>query len=214
MARIVKDPEERRIELINAAECLFIEKGFDQTLISDIVKRLGVAQGTFYYYFKSKDEILNAILEIKWEQLTEQISKILDTVTGPLQKLQTLFEMLFNSENDMIEASSFKMIEDKTILKRFHQQFDEARIKKLKPLILSIVNEGIKEKIFKDIRYVDEVVEIIFFGINMFIHVYHPQFSDYNIYASKMAGLEETMEIVLGLDKGSFCFTKPKGENK
>ena len=63
MKRIVKDPEERRKELIDTAEQLFITNGYDQTAVSDIVKEVNLSQGAFYYYFESKEDVLVAILE-------------------------------------------------------------------------------------------------------------------------------------------------------
>ncbi len=49
MVRISKDPEERKNEIVDAAEELFVTKGYEKTSISDIVKKVGVAQGLFYY---------------------------------------------------------------------------------------------------------------------------------------------------------------------
>jgi AcrR family transcriptional regulator len=63
MKRIVKDPKERRRELIDAAERLFINAGYEQTAISDIVKDLNISQGAFYYYFDGKEDVLVAVLE-------------------------------------------------------------------------------------------------------------------------------------------------------
>ncbi|VVB63642.1 HTH-type transcriptional regulator BetI [uncultured archaeon] len=63
MKRIVKDPVERRKELIDTAERMFITNGYDQTAVSDIVKEVNLSQGAFYYYFESKEDILVAILE-------------------------------------------------------------------------------------------------------------------------------------------------------
>lgn len=63
MKRIVKDPEERKKELIDIAEQLFITNGYDQTAVSDIVKEVNLSQGAFYYYFESKEDVLVAILE-------------------------------------------------------------------------------------------------------------------------------------------------------
>jgi AcrR family transcriptional regulator len=63
MSRIIKDPEERRKELIDTAERLFIAQGYEQTAISDIVKEVNVSQGTIYYYFDSKEDVLVAVLE-------------------------------------------------------------------------------------------------------------------------------------------------------
>ena len=63
MKRIVKDPEERRKELIDTAERMFITNGYDQTAVSDIVKEVNLSQGAFYYYFESKEDVLVAILD-------------------------------------------------------------------------------------------------------------------------------------------------------
>ena len=63
MSRIVKEPEERRRELIDTAERLFIAQGYDQTSISDITKEVNVSQGAFYYYFDSKEDVLVAAME-------------------------------------------------------------------------------------------------------------------------------------------------------
>jgi len=63
MRRIAKDPDVRRKELIDTAERLFVTTGYDHTAISDIVKEVNVSQGTFYYYFDSKEDVLVAILD-------------------------------------------------------------------------------------------------------------------------------------------------------
>ena len=62
MTRNVKAPDERRSELIATAQQLFYTKGYERTSVSDIVKAVGVAQGTFYYYFGSKQAILEALV--------------------------------------------------------------------------------------------------------------------------------------------------------
>jgi len=61
--RISKAPNERRAELIAAARYLFDKDGVEVTRVSDIVQRVGVAQGVFYYYFRSKDEIVEVVAE-------------------------------------------------------------------------------------------------------------------------------------------------------
>ncbi len=56
-----KPAEVRLEELMNAAETLFLEKGFEATTVSDIVKQAGVAKGTYYHYFTAKTDILDAL---------------------------------------------------------------------------------------------------------------------------------------------------------
>jgi len=56
-----KPAEIRREELMDAAQRLFLEKGFDETSVDEIVRAAHVAKGTFYWYFKSKDDVLLAL---------------------------------------------------------------------------------------------------------------------------------------------------------
>lgn len=58
-----KKAEETKNSIIKAAQQLFIEKGFDKTPVSEIVKEAGVAQGTFYLYFPTKDDVLFTIIK-------------------------------------------------------------------------------------------------------------------------------------------------------
>ena len=61
--RIVKEAEERRNEILDAAERLFSGKGYNHTTINHILDEVQIAKGTFYYYFKSKEEVMDAIID-------------------------------------------------------------------------------------------------------------------------------------------------------
>lgn len=54
--------EQRRTTLLQSALELFVEKGFHETKVSDIVERAGVAQGTFYLYFPGKRDAFDALM--------------------------------------------------------------------------------------------------------------------------------------------------------
>ena len=56
-----KPAEERLDDLMNAAEKLFLSKGFVNTTVSEIVRSADVAKGTFYHYFQSKNDIMEAL---------------------------------------------------------------------------------------------------------------------------------------------------------
>lgn len=59
--------EQRRASLLQAALELFVEKGYHQTKVSDVVKRAGVSQGTFYYYFPGKRAAFDALMDAWFE---------------------------------------------------------------------------------------------------------------------------------------------------
>ena len=70
--------EERRSEFMDAAEKLFKENGIVDTTINSIVKELDVAKGLFYYYFKSKDDVIDAISEKYNEAFNEMMKASMD----------------------------------------------------------------------------------------------------------------------------------------
>lgn len=77
--RVVKSSDVRIAELTVAAEELFLGKGYEQTSVSDITARAGVAKGLFYHYFRSKDEVLDAIAARYVSELTGLFTDIAET---------------------------------------------------------------------------------------------------------------------------------------
>jgi AcrR family transcriptional regulator len=90
--RITKSIPERRREIVSAARALFIENGFDETQVSDISKKMNVAQGLVYHYFKSKTELLYAVIDELTEEYRKTAETTLNGVNGTaLEKLEILF---------------------------------------------------------------------------------------------------------------------------
>ncbi len=73
-----KDIEQRKKEFIDAAEKLFKKNGIVDTTVSAIVKEMDVAKGLFYYYFKSKDDVIDAISEKYNSDFKRTIQKALN----------------------------------------------------------------------------------------------------------------------------------------
>jgi AcrR family transcriptional regulator len=69
-----KAPEERRDELMNAAQRLFLDHGVTSTTIEQITSAADVAKGTFYLYFSSKEDILAALGERFGQELLGRIA--------------------------------------------------------------------------------------------------------------------------------------------
>ncbi len=76
-SKIDQNKQEKKEKLLNAAYKLFGNVGFNKTSIQDIVNEAGVAKGTFYLYFKNKDDIRNQLLSEKTSELfTHAIQKV------------------------------------------------------------------------------------------------------------------------------------------
>lgn len=61
--RIVKNPDERKQEILDAAVRVFARNGYEKTSITDIAKEIGISQGLCYRYYASKEEIYDAALD-------------------------------------------------------------------------------------------------------------------------------------------------------
>jgi AcrR family transcriptional regulator len=68
--------DERKTQIINAAEGVFTEKGFDQARMDDIAEETGLSKGTLYLYFKSKDELIIAILDRMFQREFKQLENL------------------------------------------------------------------------------------------------------------------------------------------
>ena len=62
MPRIHRPTAQRREEILDAAHTLFTTKGFQPTTMEDILRIVGIAKGTLYYHFPSKEQILRALV--------------------------------------------------------------------------------------------------------------------------------------------------------
>jgi len=91
MARTVKKPEERRTDIVKAARFLFQSRDYDQTTMQDVMEYLGIAKGTIYYYFKSKEELLEAVINDIVDERLAQMQAVLAASSGnALERLRAL----------------------------------------------------------------------------------------------------------------------------
>jgi AcrR family transcriptional regulator len=77
-----KPPEIRLEELVDAAQRLFLEKGFSSTSVAEIVKLADVAKGTFYLYFQTKEDVLAALQERFLERFTDALDTAFEKSAG------------------------------------------------------------------------------------------------------------------------------------
>jgi AcrR family transcriptional regulator len=145
MDRISKDPEVRRKELIDIAVSLFVEKGYENTSVSDIVKNAHVAQGTFYYYFKSKDEILDAIIDITVEEIEKRIQKLASQDTDAVSKLLGFFNIYYSVFRNREKIYNYLHEESNALL---HLKAEKKIAPLVTPLFTEIIQQGITEGVF------------------------------------------------------------------
>lgn len=103
--RIVKEAEERKNEILDVAERLFGTKGFDNTSTNDILNEIGIARGTLYYHFKSKEDILDAMIERMSRQLIKKATDIFNQKGIPVLQRLTMMMMALNVDGNLRSGS-------------------------------------------------------------------------------------------------------------
>lgn len=159
MGRISKAPDVRRTEIMDAADRLFHEKGYHETAVSDIVKENGVAQGTFYYYFKSKEAVLEAIIYRQVSKMGESVRRIVDSKElTPARKIEMVVSAIFDNLRgecgfmfDFLYTDQYLHIVDKCA--RFADSV-------LSPMVHEVIEEGNRAGVF-NVPYPNEVLVFV-----------------------------------------------------
>ncbi|MGE5678557.1 MAG: TetR/AcrR family transcriptional regulator [Pseudomonadota bacterium] len=196
MARISKDPIERRLEIMKAAERLFNERGFENTAVSDIVQSIGVAQGTFYYYFKSKDDVFSAIAEDFFNEYLENFTMVVNNdKLKTIEKLEIVFdkglELMENNEGLMNYLHTRGNIE-------LHEKVEKKFIEYVTPMVIRIVGQGIEEKLF-NVDFPEEVVTFLMMGSH-FLGDLNIYLEDRELYLKRLQAVAFVVQRVLGVD--------------
>lgn len=210
--RITKEPETRKSEIIDAAAELFLTQGFDETSVSDIVAKVGVAQGLFYYYFKSKNEILDQVVNRFAEHLMEKVNHIgNDNTLNSIQKLKNTFRFMLFPEPENQKIFYYVHEEKNEIL---HQRMAQRWLNDIITLFLNIIEQGVKEKLF-DVEYPRETLEIVISGFEPYFHsiLRQPHASKEFVIHRLQAGFT-VLEKALGAAKGSLQITDSEVSGK
>lgn len=150
MARVTKAYQERKNEIMDTAQMLFYTKGYESVSVNLIIATIGISKGTFYHYFRSKEELLDELVKRFTDKAIQIIVPIVeDNSLNALEKLNLIYEKSGRFKLDQVELM-------KTIINVF---YDDDNIKmryKLRrnsiaaavPYFTAVFEQGIKEKLF------------------------------------------------------------------
>ncbi|HYE68197.1 MAG TPA: TetR/AcrR family transcriptional regulator [Anaerovoracaceae bacterium] len=164
--KTVKEGEVRRREILVTARELFVTKGYEQTSINDILKIVDIAKGTFYYYFASKEEVLEAIILDIVEEGARKAEQIIKDKSIPLVNRIMMAIMAQAPEFEGSEEIKEEM--HKVENAKLEQLYTRAMLKRMTPVLREPVTEGIEQDVFH-LEYPTECIEsILLLGHMMF----------------------------------------------
>lgn len=197
--RIIKK-EIRKKELLNIAYKLFMTKGYENTSVDEIIAEAKIAKGTYYYYFESKEETLEKVIEMMIEEECKKANEILQSNLSVQEKiLGIIISMRPNTEELKIQKAI--NIPENIVM---HQKINKKIIEVITPLLTEVIEEGKKQNIF-DCDNVKERIEIILIITNNLFDANEQNSRKLNIYIEIFIDL---IEKLLGAKKGTIYFAK------
>lgn len=165
MSRIIKKHEERKLEIIDTAENLFREKGYNETSVNEIINKIGIAKGTFYHYFKSKDDLLEALVDKTLEGILKSAKDIANNESlSAIEKMRLILSVQIPKEKDVQETTkNMNQARNRELNERTNVKI----ILNLSPIITKIVKQGVSEGSF-NAENILETIQFLFVGSQFF----------------------------------------------
>lgn len=144
--RIVKEAEARKNEILDAADELFGRKGFDGTSTNDILQKVGIARGTLYHHFKSKEDIMDALIERYSARMLGAAQEIAADKSIPVvERIIRVIMALKISGGGSHEIMEHIHKPQNALM---HQKIQRVVVNGVPPILAEIIREGIEQGLF------------------------------------------------------------------
>lgn len=163
MARIVKEYDERYTEFLEVARQLFYQQGYEWTSVQTIIEKVGVAKGTFYHYFDSKADLLDALVARMVQETMGLVEPLMEDETlDAVARVEQFFirTVGWKAENkDFLLEIVRVLYEDKNVLLRSKMQREGLAL--VAPVLASLIRQGMEEGVFRITQSPDVVAGIV-----------------------------------------------------
>ena len=181
--------QSKKEKVIKAAVKLFSEQGYHDTAVSEIADEAGVAKGTVYWYFDSKEQLFWGIILSELEFLNEQLKKELENEQqSSAEKIEAVIRLYLKFFKNGKETA--KMIQESSVNpgEYFYNEMYQLRNEAVSYLA-EIIKTGQKQGEFKEDIDCEEVANFILGSI----------FGSYNPHAYQLKDIEGKVDLVLNI---------------
>ncbi len=192
----MKKGERTKKKLLDIAYELFLSKGYEETSVEDIMKKAQIAKGTYYYYFDSKEQMLEEVIDMMIEHEAEAAERI---AASPLPVLQKIVGIISSFRPTQEEEPIGEIINRSENL-LMHKKIMEKLISKMMPVLCGIVEDGINDGIFS--------CDNIPARVKILLIVSSALFDESGHTADDIIVFIELAEKLLGAEKGTMDFIR------
>lgn len=211
MSRILKKPEERRKEILDVVQQLIYSIGYEQMTIQDVLDKANLSRGALYYYFDSKQALLEGLIDRTSAEGLQIMQPILtDPKLSALQKLKVEFDSALSwktAQKATLTPLIKVWLSDENALLR--QKELESGKKMLVPLLSDVLKQGTEEGTLK-MPHPEQMAQVLFSLLLSFSDAVGKLILSTQPGSEVMATLEATVsaynyaiEQILGAEPGS-----------
>lgn len=194
---------DKRELILNAAQELMCKIPDKEISVNLIARTAGIAKGSIYYYFESKDEILDAVVEKCYKSAIHEFFRELNSEEPALSKIRLLFQSMLKSEfsnNQQNLILTLHLHEDLLL----HNKLKRIAVQEISPVLTALLQQGCTEGSIQT-DYPKESAEMIIAILAFFLdNTFFP--SDNISMNHKLRTLAYSLEMFLNAAKGSFDF--------
>ena len=192
----MKKGERRKQELLQIAYRMFISRGYENTSVDDIIEEAGIAKGTYYYYFETKEQMLEEVIGMMIDRETEAAGQILKAEIPIPQKIIGIISSLRPAKEEMPIEGALMQPENMVM----HGKIRKKIVEKAVPLLAEVVEEGIAEGVFS----CDCIPE----RVRMLLVISSDTFDEGRFTAQDVTVFIDMTEKLLGAQPGTMAFIR------
>ena len=190
----MKKGEKRKKELLKIAYDMFLTQGYENTSVDEIIEKAQIAKGTYYYYFKSKEQMLEEVIDMMIDYETEMAKQIIGMDILAPQKIVGIIASIKPTEAEQPIKNA--LFQPENLL--MHHKVRQKLINVLTPLLSEVIKEGVKEGIFE----CDNISE----RVKMLLIISDSTFNEGTFSEQDISVFIDVTEKLLGAEKGTMSF--------
>ena len=190
----MKKGEKRKKELLKIAYDMFLTQGYENTSVDEIIEKAQIAKGTYYYYFKSKEQMLEEVIDMMIDSESEMARQIIGMDISPPQKIVGIIASIKPTEAE--QPIKDTLFQPENVL--MHHKVRQKLINVLTPLLSEVIKEGVEEGIFE----CDNISE----RVKMLLIISDSTFNEGTFSEQDISVFIDVSEKLLGAEKGTMGF--------
>ncbi len=184
----------RKDEILSVAYNLFITKGYDNTSVDEIIEKVNIAKGTFYYYFTSKEEMLDEVIN---KMINEEIIEAKKVVLMPIPIEQKFVGIVTSLRPKSNELNIVETLNNDNNIK-MHMKYNKRIIDEATIILKDVVLEGIDKGVF-NCTNIEERIKLL-------LKMSNDTFDDNNFTNKDVEVYIDMVEKLLGANPGTMSF--------